>query len=86
MAHPTRGHRSGTYEIQELVAVDPDDLSITHRTAAAYQPQTRRLTSEPTVAARPLLQAMADRTRNRNVAPQIPFLHRLGIGSSSMRR
>ena len=43
MAHPTRGHRSGTYEIQELVAVDPDDLSITYRTAAAYQPQTRRL-------------------------------------------
>lgn len=60
MAHPTRGHRSGTYDIQELVAVDPDDLSITYRTAAAFQPQTRRLTSEPTVAARQLLQAMAD--------------------------
>jgi hypothetical protein len=25
MAHPSRGHRTGTYEIQELVAVDRDD-------------------------------------------------------------
>ncbi|SFK50827.1 hypothetical protein [Geodermatophilus ruber] len=60
MAHATRGHRSGTYEIQELLAVDPDALTITYRHAGAYQPQTARLTADSTPAARQLLQAMAD--------------------------
>ena len=39
MAHPTAATGAAPYEIQELVAVDPDDLSITYRTAAAYQPR-----------------------------------------------
>lgn len=60
MAHPTRGHRSGTYEIQQILAVDPDNLIITYRHAAAYQPQTMQLNAEHTPAARQMLQAMVD--------------------------
>ena len=60
MAHPTRGHRSGTYEIEQLLDVDLDALTITYRSAAAYQPQTARLKSTHTRAAQQMLQAMAD--------------------------
>ena len=60
MAHATRGRRSGTYEIQELVGVDLDLLSLTVRHAGAYQPKVFRLNVPPTPAARQLLQAMAE--------------------------
>lgn len=60
MAHPTRGHRSGTYEIQQILTVDHDELAITYRHAAAYQPQVMQLNADNTPAARQLLQAMAD--------------------------
>jgi hypothetical protein len=60
MAHPTRGHRSGTYEIQQILAVDHDTLTITYRHAGAYEPDVAHLNVEPTPAARQLLQAMAD--------------------------
>ena len=60
MAHPTRGHRSGTYEITELVGTDPDTLAITVRHAAAYQPQTLQIKHASTPAARQMLQAIAD--------------------------
>ena len=60
MAHPTRGRRSGAYEIEAVVNVDLDELEITYRTAAAFQPQILALESERTLAAQQLLQAMAD--------------------------
>ncbi len=60
MAHPRRGRRSGTYEIQEIVAVDFDELTITYRHTGAFQPAVARLSVEPTTVARQLLQAMAD--------------------------
>ncbi|TKA09432.1 hypothetical protein [Actinacidiphila oryziradicis] len=60
MAHPTRGHRSGTYEIQEIVGIDQDDLTITFRHAGAYEPETLRLNAPAMAAARQLLRAMAN--------------------------
>lgn len=60
MAHPTRGRRTGTYEIQQLLTVDSEGLSLTFRHAGAYEPETVRLTAPDTPAARQLLQAMAD--------------------------
>lgn len=60
MAHPTRGHRSGTFEITEVVAVATDELSITVRHAGAYQPQTVRLNMPHTPAAAQLLIAMSE--------------------------
>ncbi len=60
MAHPTRGRRTGTYEIEELVDVDLHALRITFRHAGAYQNQTVVLKVEHTEAAEQLLQAMAD--------------------------
>lgn len=60
MAHPTRGHRSGTYEIEALLNVDLDKLEITYRSAAAFQPQVLRLQTQKSHAARQMLQAMAD--------------------------
>lgn len=60
MAHPTRGRRSGTYEIEELLAVDLDRLEIHFRHAAAYQPDSVRLNIDNTPAARQMLRAMAD--------------------------
>ncbi len=60
MAHATRGRRSGTYEIQELVGVDLDLLSLTVRHAGAYQPKVFRLNVSSTPAARQLLQALAE--------------------------
>ncbi|MFJ1652140.1 hypothetical protein ACIOC2_12120 [Streptomyces sp. NPDC088337] len=60
MAHPTRGHRAGTYEIQELVGINQDDLTITFRHAGAYQPETARINAPATPAARQLLRAMAN--------------------------
>jgi hypothetical protein len=60
MAHATRGHRSGTYEIEEIVKVDRERLAIVFRHAAAYQPQEIRLGVEHTPAAEQMLQAMVD--------------------------
>ena len=60
MAHPTRGRRTGTYEIEDLVDVDLDALRITIRHAGAYQNQAVVLKVEHTEAAEQLLQAMAD--------------------------
>lgn len=60
MAHPTRGHNSGTYELQEIVRVDADTLSLTYRHAASYKPQRLSLNVAPTPAAKQMLQAMAD--------------------------
>jgi hypothetical protein len=60
MAHRTRGRRSGTYEIEQVVKVDLDRLEITYRHAAAYQPQTVRLDVDRTPAAEQMLKAMAD--------------------------
>lgn len=60
MAHPSRGHRSATYEITEVLAINTDELSITVRHAGAYQPQTVKLNTQITPAARQILQAMAD--------------------------
>lgn len=59
MAHPTRGHRSGTYEITQLIGVNRDDLSITVRHAGAFQPQTVRLDVLHTPAAAQILDSMA---------------------------
>lgn len=60
MAHATRGRRSGTYEIEEIVDVDLKELTITYRHAAAYLPQTLTLNVPHTRAAEQFLQAMAD--------------------------
>lgn len=60
MAHPRRGHHSGTYEIEEVVDVDLDKLVITYRHAASYQPQTLSLSVKNSPAARQMLQGMAD--------------------------
>ena len=60
MAHPTRGHRSATYEIKEIVEVDTDALAITVRHAAAYQPERVALNIEHSPAAEQMLRAMAD--------------------------
>ena len=60
MAHPTRGHRSATYEIEEIVDLDTDKLAITVRHAAAYLPQVVSLSVEHSPAAEQMLQAMAD--------------------------
>lgn len=59
MAHATRGRRSGTYEIQEVLHVDLDALTITYRHAGAYAPAVARLRARLTPAARQLLRAMA---------------------------
>ncbi|WP_328424815.1 hypothetical protein OG470_15240 [Micromonospora sp. NBC_00389] len=60
MAHATRGHRSGTYEIERINKVDKRRLSITFQHAAAYQPQVVTLHVDHTPAAEQMLQAMAD--------------------------
>ena len=60
MAHPTRGHRSSTYETEELVNVNTEELTLTVRHAGAYLPQELRLTYEHTTAAQQMLLAMAD--------------------------
>lgn len=60
MAHPTRGRRSGTYEIEALLNVDLDVLEITYRSAGAFRPQVLKLESAQTSAARQMVQAMAD--------------------------
>ena len=61
MAHPTRGHRTGTYQIQQILAVDYDELTIIYRQAGAYQPQVARLDApDDYPAARELLRAIAD--------------------------
>lgn len=63
MAHRTRGHRSGTYEIQELVDVDTHALTITVRHAAAHQPSRYALMVEHSAAAEEMLWAMAHSIR-----------------------
>ena len=60
MAHATRGRRTGTFEIQELMGVNDEQLTLTVRHAAAFQPKTFQLRVTPTPAARQLLHAMAD--------------------------
>lgn len=60
MAHATRGHRSGTFEIERINKVDRNLLTITFQHAAAYQPQVVRLNVDHTPAAEQMLQAMAD--------------------------
>jgi len=60
MAHPTRGHRSATYEIEEIVEVDVDELTIKVRHAAAYMPEVVSLSVEHSPAAEQMLRAMAD--------------------------
>jgi hypothetical protein len=60
MAHSTRGHRTGTYQIQQIVSVDLENLAIAYRHAGAYQPEVAPLSARNTPAARQLLQAMAD--------------------------
>lgn len=59
MAHATRGHRSSAYEILQLVNVDHQNLSLTIRHAASYEPQEFVLRTRYTVAAHQLLDAMA---------------------------
>ena len=60
MAHPTRGHRTGTYEITAIVGIDPVDLSLHVRHAGAYQPQTFTLRAKQTEASRQMLRALSD--------------------------
>jgi hypothetical protein len=61
MAHRTRGFTSHTYDIREVVQVDPQRLQITFTDAAHAAPQVVRLTADPEVpACRQLLCAMAD--------------------------
>lgn len=60
MAHPTRGRRSATYEIQQVVDVDTKALTITVRHAAAYQPTTFALGVNHSAAAEQMINAMAD--------------------------
>ena len=60
MAHPTRGHRSATYQIQEILDVDHSTLTITVRHAAAYQPESFYLAVEHSPAAEQMLTAMVD--------------------------
>lgn len=60
MAHPRRGHRSGTYEILDVVDVDLDSLAITIRHAAAHRPQTVRMRTDATPAAKEMILAVAD--------------------------
>lgn len=43
MAHATRGHRSNTYDIEEVLDVNETDMTITFRDAAHVQPQKVRL-------------------------------------------
>lgn len=59
MAHPTRGHRSAAYEIQQLVDVDLSALQITIKHSGTYEPVTYTLKAADTPAARQLLQAIA---------------------------
>lgn len=54
-----RGHRSGTYEITALVAVNEDQLTITYRHAGAATAQAIGLAVTPCTAARQMLRAMA---------------------------
>ena len=60
MAHPTRGSRSATYEIHEIVEVDVDTLSMTVRHAGAYRTEDFKLVVENSPAARQMLRAIAD--------------------------
>lgn len=60
MAHPTRGHRSHTYDIVAVHEVDLDALSISYTDAAHAAPQVMRLRASATPAARQILQGMAD--------------------------
>ena len=60
MAHPTRGHTSHTYDIETILEVNPDALSITFTDAAHASPRTFRITADPTPAARQILEAMAE--------------------------
>lgn len=60
MAHPTRGHRSATYEIQQIVSVDAESLTITVRHAAAYQPTAISLGTDSSAAAEQMIVAMAN--------------------------
>lgn len=59
MAHRTRGHRSGTYDITEVLDVDEDHLTITVRHTGAFQPYTFSLGVPGTQAARQMLRAIA---------------------------
>ncbi|MFO8076838.1 MAG: hypothetical protein R6T85_12055 [Egibacteraceae bacterium] len=60
MAHPTRGHRSHTYDIVAVHEVDLDALSISYTDAAHAAPQVMRLRASATPAARQILQGIAD--------------------------
>lgn len=59
MPELTRGHRTSTFEILDLLAVDHESLSIVVRHAAANAPETFTLPVIDTPAARQLLDAMA---------------------------
>lgn len=59
MSKLTRGHRTSTYEILELLDVDHEHLSITIRHAASIPPQTLALQSADIPAAHQMLDAMA---------------------------
>lgn len=55
MAHPTRGRRTGTYEIEEILDIDHASLTIIYRHSAAYKVQSVRLEVENTQAAKQAL-------------------------------
>jgi hypothetical protein len=59
MAHPTRGHRSGTYEIEKVLLVDYERLELTLRHSGAFLPQVFHLSAVHTDAARQMLDALA---------------------------
>jgi hypothetical protein len=62
MAHRTRGHRAGTWEITELVDIDidTDELTLAVRHTGAFQPKLVRLRPvSHTAAAEQTLRAMA---------------------------
>ena len=56
----SRGMRTATYEILELLNVDEDSLTVTVRHAGANDPEVCSVTSANTPAARQLVRAMAD--------------------------